>query len=128
MSTHAQQFDFAKVLTAHAEHLNQICTPDPSASVFYELMSGALIWSDERDASPFEVVSALRAIFAYRTGLIIGKPRPELEPLWQHALSLFPQWIGFRPDRRQPTTELLAAYRRGRARVRQCLRTLDKLS
>ncbi len=40
-------FDPVQTLTDHAEQLNAICSPGWWPKVSYEIMSGALIWSDE---------------------------------------------------------------------------------
>lgn len=120
-------FDPVQTLTDHAEHLNAICTPAWWPNVLYEIMSGALIWSDEtRSNTPVEVMWALRFIVAYRTSLMLNKPREELKPMWELGLSLFPKWIGFRPERRQPTPKLLQIYRRGDVNLRKCLRDMER--
>lgn len=94
---------------------------------FYELMSGALIWRDEtRRDTPIHVVWALRAIWAYRTSLMLGKPRAELAEFWRFGLAHFPRWVGFRPERREASPKLLAIHRRGEVSMRKCLRDLER--
>jgi hypothetical protein len=116
-------FDPVQMLTDHAEHLNAICSPASWPKVFYDIMSGALIWSDETNSkTPVEVIWALRFIVAYRTSLMLNKPREELKPMWNLGLSLFPKWVGFRPERSQATSKLLQTYRRGDVSLRKCLR------
>jgi hypothetical protein len=96
-------FDPDRALIENADHLNSISCPDSSPQVEYEYLSGALIWSDETNRkTPTEAIWALRLIFAYRTNLILDKPRDEFKRWWDLGLSLFPQWVGFRTDRRQP--------------------------
>jgi hypothetical protein len=86
-------------------------------------MSGALIWSDEvEDGFPCDLIVALRPIFAYRTSLMKNKPREEFRPIWDRCLKLFPNWVGFRPKRRQPTPQLLRVFREGDVGLRKCLR------
>jgi hypothetical protein len=127
MSNDDRKFEPFRALTDHAEQLNAIGSPAFSPKVFYEIMSGALIWSDETDSkTPVQVIWALRSIFAYRTSLMLSKPREELRVIWEHGLALFPNWIGFRPERRQPTPELLQIYRRGDVSLRKCLRDLER--
>lgn len=119
--------DPVQTLTTHAEHLNAISSPGWPPKIFYEIMSGGLVWSDETTSkTPTEVIWALRPIFAYRTSLMLGKPREELQPMWNLGLSRFPKWVGFRPDRRQATPELLLLYRRGDVSLRKCLRDLER--
>src|SRR6266852_1600062 len=115
------------MLTQYAEHLNAINTPAKSPRIFYEIMSGGLVWTDETDqTTPVEVIWTIRFLVAYRTGLILNKPRDEFNPIWEHALSLFPQWVGFRPESRRKTPQLLEIYRRGDVSLRKCVRDLER--
>ena len=121
------QFDPVQTLTACAEQLNAICSPGWWPRVSYEIMSGALIWSDETSADlPVQAIWALRYIRAYRTSLMLNKPREELKPMWDLGLSLFPKWVGFRPERREPSAKLLQIYRRGNVSLRKCLRNIER--
>jgi hypothetical protein len=127
MSDQDDHCDPVRRLTDHAEHLNAICSPALSPKIAYEIMSGALIWSDETNRdTPVEVIGALRFIFAYRTSLMLNKPREELKPMWELGLSLFPNWVGFRPERRQATPDLLQIYRRGHVSLMKCLRNIER--
>jgi hypothetical protein len=120
-------FDPYRTLAEHAAHLNGVRRPGWFSKPFYELMSGALVWRDERRRdTPVHVVWALRAVWAYRTSLMLGAPREELAEFWQYGLKHFPQWVGFRPERREPTPELLETYRRGDVSLRKCLRDLER--
>lgn len=114
-------------LRLHAKHLDSINTPAPAAKVFYEIMSGGLVWSDEtnRGSTPVKVVWELRKLWAYRTQLILNDGEPDDE-FWDRCLELFPNWVGFLPARRKPTPELLAEYRRGNVSLKWCLRKLDR--
>src|SRR5438132_612508 len=90
-------------------------------------MSGGLIWTDETNATtPVEVIWALRYLVAYRTGLLLNESRDEFRLLWEHARSLFLQWVGFRPERLQPTPELLKIYRDGNVSLKWCLRKIER--
>ena len=121
------KFDPFRVLTEHAEHLNGIRRPKLFSKPFYEIMSGALVWRDERTAqTPVEAIWALRLIWAYRTSLMLNNPRTEWESLWNHAYAHFPAWVGFRPSRRAPTPKLLRIYRKGDVGLRKCLRDLER--
>src|SRR5258706_16482689 len=76
----------------------------------YDLMSGGLVWMDETRRSfrrtPTEVIWALRALWAYRTSLMLNEPREELAEFWRYGLAHFPRWVGFCPQRRKPTPKL----------------------
>lgn len=122
-----RHFDPVQTLTDHAEHLNALCSSAWWPRIYYEIMSGALVWSDETTSNtPVEVIWALRPIVAYRTSLMMDEPREELKPYWDLGLSLFPKWVGFRPERRQATPKLLQLYRRGDVSLRKCLRDLEQ--
>ena len=113
-------------LQTHASQLNAICVPDPHAAISYDIWAGALIWADETvDSTPSEVICALRQLRHYRTHVM----RHDLEPdndVWRHCQGLFPDWVGFLAERRKPTPELLAEYRRGRISSRWCLHQLER--
>lgn len=127
VSDDIRPFDPIQTLTRHAEHLNTISSPGWWPRVFYEILSGALIWSDETNRkTPYAVHCALRPIVAYRTSLMLNKPQEEFKPIWDIGLSLFPKWVGFRPERRQATPKLLQIYRRGDICVRKCLRDIER--
>lgn len=113
-------------LQTYASHLNAICVADPHAAVDYDVLADALIWPDETvEATPFDVISALRQLRHYRTHLMLHDLEPDNE-VWRHCHGLFPDWIGFLPERRKPTPELLARYRRGEISSRWCLRQLKR--
>lgn len=126
VSHNGAKFDPVKTLTNHASEMNRIRRAALWPRVSYEAMSGALIWSDEtKDDTPTEVIWALRAIWAYRTSLMLDDPREELKPYWDLGLEQFPRWVGFRPRRRKATPRLLSIHRRGDVSLRWCLRDLD---
>ena len=117
--------DFYAALTESAARLDAVCIPDENAEVFYELMSGGLVWRDETTLKfSTQFVGCLRALFAYRTSLMLGRHEEAFAPLWNQALKLAPNWIGFLPTRRQPTPELLAIYRRGNISLKKCTRDI----
>jgi hypothetical protein len=76
--------------------------PAAEAAVFYELMSDALVWSDEipdLDSGDVSVFHCLRFVFRFRTTLMMGKPDERFRKLWDEAKTLFPNWPGFDPRR-----------------------------
>ena len=110
-------------LRLHSEHLNKIGTPSPAATPFYELMSGGLVWTDERDTDvPSEVIWALRPLFAHRASLIKGVPDTKWLAYWATCIVIFPRWIGFLPERAKPTAQRIALLNRGQEDM---LRELD---
>jgi hypothetical protein len=121
-------FDPYRTLNQYSGHLNGIRSAGNQLP-FYELMSGGLVWEDETrgilQRMPTEVIWALRALWAYRTSLMLGEPREELAEFWEYGLAHFPRWVGFLPERRTPTAKLLEIHRRGDVSLRKCLRDLE---
>jgi hypothetical protein len=92
----------------------------PDATIFYDVLSDALIWSDETPSAQtlrtIEGWQVLRFVFHFRTQLILGRPEdatPDPDVLarqmfsdcryaWGEAMRLFPEWPGFDPRRRSP--------------------------
>ena len=94
-------------LRLHASQLDAISEPAPSARVFFEVMSGALVWSDEVKDVPTKVIWSLRPLFAFRSSLILGQPEEKGRSYWDASTSLFPRWVGFVPARAEPSPQLL---------------------
>jgi hypothetical protein len=101
---------------AHIDRLAEIASimrqlqESPTATVFYEMLSGGLVWSDEipaRENRPPSCAEYLRPIFNYRSGLILGRPNKKYREFWKEASRLFPEWPGFLPARRSPEYQLL---------------------
>ena len=60
----------------------------PHASVFYELMSDALVWSDEipdLDTGDVRDFHCLRFVFRYRTTLMLGVPDGRFHSVWEEG-------------------------------------------
>jgi hypothetical protein len=113
-------------LAIHAAHLNAISVPDPNATIDYDILAGALIWSDETvESTPIGVIHGLRQLRHYRTHVMLNDIEPDSD-VWQLCRLLFPNWIGFLPERRRPTPHLLAVYRRGDVSTKWCLRKLER--
>lgn len=87
------------------------------AKVFYEVLSGSLVWSDELPNTTGVSLDCLRFVLKYRTGLVVGEPQPHFELFWQEAVRQFPKWIGFSAERTIYNGALAAYYRRERKRV-----------
>ncbi len=99
-----------------ARHLDGIREPGVAAEPFVDVMSDALVWTDETISStPTEVIWALRFVRHYRTGLILGVARPHSE-FWQLARDLFPHWVGFLPSRCELSPRLAEIYNTSRKR------------
>src|SRR5258707_8470723 len=91
---------------------------DPSAKPFYDIMSGGLIWSDEKLPLGLsaEQLGCLRAVFRFRTSLIEGTPDSRFQTLWNVLKERCPGWIGFAPSRCSPTLELRETLHKLRGR------------
>jgi hypothetical protein len=94
--------DIFQALKRIAPKLNEL-PEDPNARVSFEMMSGGLVWSDELPAwdqmEPGES-HCLRAIWRFRSSLILGCPAEKYRPYWEEAQQLFPNWPGFHLQRR----------------------------
>ena len=85
---------------------------DPDATLHYDVMSDALVWSDEllRTRRAREIW-CMRPIFRYRTGLLLGLELLEFSESWTLARSIFPRWIGFAQERCERSVPLELMYR-----------------
>lgn len=114
------------ILRLHANHLNSINRKRMFSKVFYEVMSGGLVWTDEtKSNTPTDAIQALRFLFAYRTSVMVGNPREELKRMWDESQLLFPDWIGFRSERRTATPRLLKILQHGEDDLKASLRNLE---
>jgi hypothetical protein len=85
---------------------------DPMAEVFHELMSDALVWTDEQiQGLTVEQMGCLRALLRYRTSLIVETPDTRFERLWKLLKVKYPKWIGFTSFRCTPSKGLQDIYR-----------------
>ena len=76
------------------------CKFSSDAKPFFELMSGGLVWDDERISGlEPELLGCLRGLFRYRSSLIEQSPDERFSSLWNIAKQDCPEWIGFREDR-----------------------------
>ena len=82
----------------------------PESRVFYEVLSGSLVWPDELPKAAPMSLDCLRFVLNYRTGLQIGEPRPAFEVFWNEAIRCFPNWIGFSPERMSYNQQLAEFY------------------
>ena len=101
-----------------SDHLNSLIIKlktqqvDSEATPFYDLMSGAFIWSDEKvHGLGVNEMGCLRAICRYRTSLIVQEVDKRFEFLWNEFKQKYPEWIGFRLERCSPNETLTAQYR-----------------
>ncbi len=75
----------------------------PDATVFYEVLSGSLIWTDEipdASATGIQCGEFLRPVFRFRTTVMLENPEERYREFWEEAYRLFPDWPGFLPWRR----------------------------
>lgn len=128
-----EPFDPYPWLTDYAAHLNEINRRRWFACPFFDLFAGAVVWTDETRRWPrqprtaTEVIWALRPLWAYRTSLMLDKPRDELEEYWQFGLEHFPKWVGFHPKRRKATRGRLGIIWEGQAQTEKFIEDLEKL-
>jgi hypothetical protein len=104
--------DLSRIATS-MEHL----TKKPDAKVFYDTLSGSIVWTDELPKSTAISLDCLRFVLKYRTGLLVGEPEPSFQLFWQEAQLRFPNWIGFSLERTSYDDELKKYYTKERKRV-----------
>ena len=111
-----------EVLLRHARRLNGRWWRWPFIGPEYHLFADALFWADEAPAwwRLWDLENALRLLWHYRTGLIIGEKRPGVE-LWELGKRLFPGWVGFHPSRSQPDRRNIVKYRAAKIASIQCM-------
>lgn len=100
--------------------LNEISQSGRHPRMFYELMSGAIIWTDELiynnpqyqhlERLESDEVSSMRYIFHYRTQFTLSDPPIKYEPYWLEAKRCFPNWIGFKESRSTLTQNFRDCY------------------
>lgn len=108
----------------YARSLNDVGFSE-TARPFYEALSGALIWEDETPSIPFSELGWFRAALAYRTSLILGQPRTELESIWNALRKFSPNWPGFRPERCTSSRELLELVNQEKKSMMRLLKRVD---
>src|ERR1017187_6856383 len=85
----------------------RILKRDVSAGIFFDLMIGALVWTDEKITDlTAEEMGCLRAIFRFRTSIIANEPDERFRNLWNRLRAAYPEWIGFDPPRCQADENL----------------------
>lgn len=95
---------------------------DPQARLGYELMSDALIWSDElpppanREDAVIDT-NCLRGVFRYRTSLMLGEPVEKYRASWDELKRLCPNWPGFLPERARHDPARIKYYTEARAKL-----------
>lgn len=107
----------------YARRLNGVSFSE-TATPFYEMFSGALMWEDEKAPLPFSELGWFRAVLAYRTSKIMGQPRTEFESIWNALREIAPDWPGFREERCQSTSKLAEMVEKERNTAK---RSIDRL-
>jgi hypothetical protein len=119
--------DPVAVFRHYANALNARSWRWPLLGPSYHLFADALYWIDE--APPLSKLrkaeNALRFLWHFRTGLIMGEEREGAE-LWQLGKQLFPLWVGFHPSRCAPLRQYKIVYRAGRMATAKCLADLER--
>lgn len=108
---------------SHARRLNDLVFSE-TAPQFFEMMSGALMWDDEKPDIPSSELGWFRAALAYRSSVILGQPRTEFESIWSALRRIAPGWPGFRSERCTPSAVLVEYLNEQR---KSSARSLDRL-
>ena len=79
-----------------------------------EWTSSSICWADELPSTRLdpEQEYVIKCILRHRTALIVGMELDgDLAAIWDAAISTFPEWIGFLPDRMSLRDSVIADYR-----------------
>jgi hypothetical protein len=90
-------------------------------------MSGALVWTDETNASG-EMLDALRLLFHCRTQILMQAKQCEWLDYWNAAREIVPNWIGFHHSRCTPNNKLLKLIEDGEKRLETDLAEIERES
>ena len=91
-------------------------TKSADAELHFDLLAGALWWSDERPKfQEAEDHRCLHPVFRFRTTLILDSPEMRFLPYWEEAQRQFPKWPGFATERCSPNDDLAELYRQRNA-------------
>lgn len=83
-----------------------------SSKPFYDLMSGAIVWTDEVVLGlPPDQMLWLRLLFRCRTNLILSEPDEKLAGICEAFQAACPGWIGFSPERYERNEDLVNTVR-----------------
>ena len=108
--------------------LMRVLVCSPQAALSYEMLSGALVWSDE--LPEFRVLrlvhrwDVIRFVLRFRTTLILGDPNEELREYWDEARQHFSEWPGF--DLRRRSADLREAVRELESRANAEIDEIDR--
>lgn len=103
-------------MTDNSESVARILNSLPKrteSELGYDALADALYWSDEL---PEEVIDGeldfgmLQKVLRFRMTLILAEPDEELRDVWENALSVFPNWPGFSPERLTPNPDLAERF------------------
>jgi hypothetical protein len=86
----------------------------PNSGPYFDMLSSSLIWLDELPKADPAEWGAIRPVLRHRICVILQEPS-EYTDWWNRAKRLFPEWVGFRPGRCEPTPELVRIFREGEA-------------
>lgn len=100
--------------------LNEVSEPGQYPLMSYEMLSGAIMWTDEviegnpqyRQLQPLNTaeIGCMRYVFNYRTHLTLDEPPLKYEPYWLEAKRCFPNWVGFQKSRSTLTQRFRDCY------------------
>jgi hypothetical protein len=115
------------VLRYHARRLNGRNWHWPLLQPSFHTFAGALCWLDEYPVwwRLSELKNALRFLWHYRTGLMLGENR-EWGEFWELGLRLFPRWVGFHASRRCLTRRNWIIYRAGHIATIRCVKQMEQ--
>lgn len=106
-----------------AKYFRAIRVPAGDAAPFYDMLSDAIVWSDELPGGSSEKWWQIRLVLNHRTCLLLSRPSAHGH-LWEAAQKSFPEWVGFSDSRCRPTEDIRKLYFDGFERMQREFETL----
>lgn len=124
MATDTEIVEQLRFSATHLNSLREVVATSP----IYDMMADSLNWADETTHdTPIETVWALRAVRHYRTSLMLGSPAEKYIAVWDAAVKLFPNWVGFMTSRCQPDNHLAQIFSAAKAKADAEIDKLERL-
>lgn len=77
------------------------------AEYSWDVMSGGIVWNDERSDYTTEELNLVRELWAFRSRRILGEPSENQQETWDSIMQLAPNWPGFRSERCKPVSQIV---------------------
>lgn len=94
----------------------------------WDIMSGGIVWADERADYSTEELNLVRELWAFRSRKILSESREKQQQTWDTIISLAPNWPGFRSERCEPEPHIIKFLAAKKASSDRYLDRMEKAS